>query len=481
MLATLKNNRSLTFYQQAKIDQSGKLSASYTGGIIAGTVSDASLTASMLTAGYNDQLKRYLDCCVKEEQALRVKTAEFMDAVRKENPNPSTSMIRDKGNWGAVKKLVTREELMKLQISGKTSLPLTEEELNAIKAAVNGKDLSNISDKDVQNIIDSVVSRDQRAYLNALKKFRETGEAGELLQSDPAKLAALKKELDNIDLSKISNEQYKKLVENYCEKTEFHHRESISSDPSKQSVPDNVEPLKTSDHDAKHFDSDTGKINYKKPVKEKTLNRKQDMKKGNAKRVFKNELQGLGIAVAIGAGVGLTIGFITTLAQSGITPDSLKLAIAEGAKAGAESGAMSAVSYGIGRTIGQIAVRASANMLENIGITITENITQMVNMGVVGTMTIAVFSMYQFIKLKRNGLETKSALMQTGKQALISLSLLAMSIVAQGVWGGAAGMIVSISIGVIIVSYSALDSIYQRNLTERIRKYTIEQCYPAFA
>lgn len=39
---------------------------------------------------------------------------------------------------------------------------------------------------------------------------------------------------------------------------------------------------------------------------------------------------------------------MTTLAQSGVTPDSLKLALAEGAKGGLESGLLAGVGYGIG-------------------------------------------------------------------------------------------------------------------------------------
>ena len=49
---------------------------------------------------------------------------------------------------------------------------------------------------------------------------------------------------------------------------------------------------------------------------------------------LKNELRGLGLAVAIGTGVGVTIGFISTIAQLGITSDALKLAMIEGIKNG---------------------------------------------------------------------------------------------------------------------------------------------------
>ena len=104
----------------------------------------------------------------------------------------------------------------------------------------------------------------------------------------------------------------------------------------------------------------------------------------------------------------------------------------------------------------------------------------MINMGVVGALTVVVFSAYQFIKLKRNNVATKDALIQVGKQALFSLSLLAVSIAAQGIWGGAAGIIVSVSVGIIMITYSVADSIHQRHFAEEIRVYTIEKCCPSF-
>ncbi len=197
--------------------------------------------------------------------------------------------------------------------------------------------------------------------------------------------------------------------------------------------------------------------------------------------ILKNELSGLGLAVAIGAGIGLTIGFITTLAQTGVTPDSLKIAIAEGARAGVESGSLAAVSYGIGRTLGEVATKAITGAMQNLGMGISENMIKMVNMGVVGTMTTIVFSVYQFIKQKLNSMETREALIQVGKQALFSMSLLAVSIAAQGIWGGSAGIIVSISVGIIMIIYAVCDAIHQRHIAEEIRVYTINECYPAFA
>lgn len=211
-----------------------------------------------------------------------------------------------------------------------------------------------------------------------------------------------------------------------------------------------------------------------------TVMEKKALPKKKNSGILRNELKGLGIAAAIGVGVGFTIGFVVSLAQSGVSPESLKMALASGAKSGAESGILSVAGYGIGRTIGQVAASAMEGLLGNLGVEITSNISKMCNMGVVGALTITVFSVYQFVKLKIHGVATREAIMQVGKQALFSLSLLAVSIAAQGIGGGAAGMVVSISVGIIVVLYSVGTAVHQRQLSEKIRVYTIDKCKPAF-
>jgi len=256
-----------------------------------------------------------------------------------------------------------------------------------------------------------------------------------------------------------------------------HHQQNVSDHPEQQANPDNIKFYKTQEEHLQEGHGGNWDNESNKPMTDKN----EMLKKTNSKRVQKNEIHGLAVAVAIGAGVGLTLNIVTTLAQTGISPDTLKYAAIEGVKGAAEGGFLSAASYGLGHTIGEVATKAISGVLDKFGVTITENITKMANMGVVGVLSIAVFSTYQFIKLKIKGVATKDALLQVGKQALFSLSLLAVSIAAQGMWGGAAGLIVSISVGIIMVSYSVADSVHQRRFSEKIRVYTIEKCYPSFA
>ena len=379
MLTSLKNNRSLTFYQQTKTKYRS-VNSSYAGGISAVPISRVSFTTMSTNNGYNAQINEYL----KKLNKLRADDAQRYNLS---SPNQAARNMCVKRAW--------MYEKADIEMGGSGSANWSAEE------------------------------------------------KAQILKHDSVRGA------------------------------EGHHQQNVSDHPEQQANPDNIKFYKTKDehlqdgHDG-NWDNESNKHLHDK---------NKMLEKSNSKRVFKNELKGLGLAVAIGSAVGLTIGFITTLAQSGITPDTLKLATIEGLKSGAESGMLSAVGYGIGEVTSQ----AISGVLKNTGITIAENISKMVNMVVVGALTIVVFSTYQFIKLKLKGVATREALIQTGKQALFSLSLLAVSIAVQGIWGGAAVIIVSVSIGFIMITYSIVDAVHQRHFAEKIRIYTIGKCYPSFS
>ena len=379
MLTSLKNNRSLTFYQQTKTKYRS-VNSSYAGGVSAVPISGVSFTTMSITNGYNAQLNEYL---------IKLNTLRARDAQRYNlsSPNQAARNMGVKRAW--------MYEKADIEMGGSGSANWSAEE------------------------------------------------KAQILKHDSVRGA------------------------------EGHHQQNVSDHPEQQANPDNIKFYKTKDEHLQ--DGHDG--NWDNESNQPLTDKNKMLEKSNSKRVFKNELKGLGLAVAIGSAVGLTIGFITTLAQSGITPDTLKLATIEGLKSGAESGMLSAVGYGIGEVTSQ----AISGVLKNTGITIAENISKMVNMVVVGALTIVVFSTYQFIKLKLKGVATREALIQTGKQALFSLSLLAVSIAVQGIWGGAAVIIVSVSIGFIMITYSIVDAVHQRHFAEKIRIYTIGKCYPSFS
>lgn len=263
---------------------------------------------------------------------------------------------------------------------------------------------------------------------------------------------------------------------------EGHHINSAAAHPGQQTNPDNIRFLEEHRDGSgvrEHLDAHNG--SYRNATEGDLIDRNKRLIDTNETRVFKNELTGIGTAAAIGLGIGFTIGFVATLAQSGVSPETVRNAASTGAKAGLQGSAFGVVNYMLARSIGELASKALQGVLQNIGISVTDNVIKMCNMGVVGFMAISVFSVYQFAKLKRMGYGTRECLIRVGKQAAFSTAVLIASIIAQGIWGSPAGIIVSISIGLIVLTYKVSLSIHDNKLMEGIRVYTIKRSYPSFS
>ena len=255
---------------------------------------------------------------------------------------------------------------------------------------------------------------------------------------------------------------------------EGHHQRNVAAHPEDQADPDNIkfyksrkEHLEEGHHGDFHNESDAPPID-----------KEAKLEHTNRTRVIRNELKGAGIAAVIGFISGASIGFIVTIAQNGISPDSLKDAAINGGKAGLEGAAFGLVNHIGTRLIGDIATNAMTGLLSNFGIEITENITKACNIGVVGSIAIVTFSVYQFVRFKRNGVTTKDALHTVGKSALISVASLGATIVVQAAFGGPAALAVSIGIGAVALSYSMYNVYHDKKLMSKIHCFTINKSYP---
>ena len=255
---------------------------------------------------------------------------------------------------------------------------------------------------------------------------------------------------------------------------EGHHQRSVAYHPEDQADPNNIRYYKSrSEHRDKghngdfHNESDAPKID-----KEAML------KHTNRKRVNKNEFKGAGIAAAIGFVTGASISFIVTIAQNGISPDSLKDAVINGGKSGLEGATFGLINHIGTRLIGDVATNAMTGILSNFGIQITENITKACNMGIAGSIAIITFSVYQYIRLKRNGVSTKDALFSVGKGAFVSVASLAVTVLVQSAYGGPAAIAVSVSIGAVMLGYSMYNMNQDKKLMNQIHCYTIKKSYP---
>lgn len=433
-----------------------------------------------ITNTFNSQARAYIDILSTEQARLTQSNDAFLNKVYASNPNPTTRDVRNYGDWGAVKKLVVRDELMKIQIGGKTDLPLTDAQYADLVQKLDGLDLSNMNDPKINAIINDILHPNEQIYMDALKAFKSSGKESSLFQA--GKLDQLRKHLDGIDLDKISRDEFKDIVENFIERTEIHHRTSVSSDPTQQSNIDNLDTLNTTQHDAKHTDPETGKINYKRKTNEAPVDRKGELAAMNKHRVLKETLTGLGISVAIGLGTGFAIGFVVSLAQNGINPNSMKYAFAAGARQGVSSAGMAAGGFLIGKTIGAAAGESLTKIVTSlVGKNATEQtlkkISEACNTGAVGALVTMAFTVYEFVKLKCAGYTTKECLLRAGKSAALSISILVVSMVA--VWAGAPGIAVSIVAGVVMTGYSVIRIRHDKRVSKDITFYSIELCRPA--
>lgn len=244
---------------------------------------------------------------------------------------------------------------------------------------------------------------------------------------------------------------------------EGHHIKNVADHPEHQANPDNIRIYRTRDE---HRNKGHGG-SFNNESDGEFIDRDKRLRDTNRTRVVKNELQGLAMAAGIGFLVGFSVSAISELAQKGIKSVDITELLVKSAVSGLESAALAAVGYGVSR--------AATNLLTDLGVNVVSEAGYYLNASVVGITSIILVSVYQYAKLRYNGVERGDALGIVLKQAAFSLVILAVSIIVQGAYGGAAGIIVSTSIGLVYLGYNVVKSVQKRKFEERLRVYTIEQ------
>lgn len=270
--------------------------------------------------------------------------------------------------------------------------------------------------------------------------------------------------------------QQQEILENGSVRgAEGHHQRNVADHPYDQVNPDNIKFYESrQEHLQKGHNGD-----WRNESDAPMIDKDEMLRHTNRKRVIGNELKGVGIAAVIGFATGASIGFIVTLAQNGLSPESFKLAAIEGGKVGIEGMAFGVIGHIASRTIGEMATSAMTGLFANMGVELTENLMKACNMGVVGAVIIVTSSIYQFVRLKRAGCSTAECFARIGKQALVSVGSLAVMIVFQASFGSGPVAIVGISISAIALSYSLYQAYHNKLLAEKIQGYVIDKSYPS--
>ena len=253
-----------------------------------------------------------------------------------------------------------------------------------------------------------------------------------------------------------------------------HHQKNVANQPQHPANPDNIRIIADKDHLPIGHKGD-----FRKPTDDPFIDKDKMLKHTNRKRVRGNELKGVGIAAVIGFATGASIGFIVTLAQNGLSPESFKLAAIEGGKVGLEGMAFGVIGHIASRTIGEMATNAMTGLLANMGMELTENLMKACNTGIVGSIIIVTSSIYQFVRLKKAGCSTQECLSRVGKQCLISIGSLAVTLIVQANYGGPAAIAVGVGISAVMLGYSMYRAYHNKALAEEIQDYIIRKSYPS--
>lgn len=182
---------------------------------------------------------------------------------------------------------------------------------------------------------------------------------------------------------------------------------------------------------------------------------------------WRNELSGLGKAVAIGFGIGVTLSFVAELARVGLDSEQIGDVMFNSLVTGTESGAIAGTAYAAGRGVAYLMDKAGVNLMSSSG--------RMLNCGVTGVLATAIICVYTFAKAKYGGADDDEALAATGNVAKSSLTILAVTLAMQWAFGGPVTIIVSAGISVVALCWGIATSVHTRQLEARIREFSIEE------
>lgn len=244
---------------------------------------------------------------------------------------------------------------------------------------------------------------------------------------------------------------------------EGHHQKNVSSHLEEQANPDNIKFYKSKEehlqkgHQGK-WDNETDA-----PL----IDKNKMLRNTNQKRVLKQELCGLGKATAIGLGIGFSLTFIAEIAKSGFLAEEIESAMVKGGIGGIESAAIVAAGYGMGLL--------TSSLLQNAGINLASKAGQLLNGTAAGMLSILMVSVYQLANVQLEGDLDAQILGQVGCNAAYSASVLAVSMIAQSLLGGSAGILVSTAAGAVLYLAEIAKTVKEKQMQGRLREYAIEQ------
>ena len=244
---------------------------------------------------------------------------------------------------------------------------------------------------------------------------------------------------------------------------EGHHQKNVSAHLEEQANPDNIKFYKTRDehlqkgHQGK-WDNETDA-----PF----IDKNKMLQDTNQRRVIRQELYGLGRVAIIGLGIGFSLSFIAEAAKSNFSAEEMEEALVRSSISGIESAAIAATGYGMGLL--------TSNLLQNVGVNLSSKSGQLLNGSAAGMLSIVLVSAYQLANLQLEGELNLETFGQICSGTACSVSVLTVSMIAQSYIGGAAGILISTTAGLVMYTATIAKTVKEKHLEEHLREYAIEQ------
>ncbi len=244
---------------------------------------------------------------------------------------------------------------------------------------------------------------------------------------------------------------------------EGHHQKNVSGHLEEQANPDNIKFYKSKEEHLQQGHQGKWHNETDAPL----IDKNEMLQNTNQKRVVKQELCGLGKATVIGLGIGFSLSFIAEVAKSDFSAEAIESALVKGSIGGIESAAIVAAGYGMGLL--------TSNLMQNVGVNLASKAGQLLNGTAVGMLSILVVSTYQLADMQMEGNLDAEALGQIGYHAACSVSVLAVSMIAQSWFGGPAGILASTAAGAVLYLADAAKTRKEKHMQECLREFAIEQ------
>lgn len=227
--------------------------------------------------------------------------------------------------------------------------------------------------------------------------------------------------------------------------SEGHHQKNVADHVEDQSNPDNIKFYRDRQEHLQEGHNGDWKNSTDAPM----IDKNKMLTKTNAKRIVKQELIGVGLVAAVSFGIGASIEVIATLAVEGISAESVKASMINGAKAGLKSAVIGVGTYALTRVI-------------------STTLQRVFNIGQAFAQTSAVviigigFAVGEFILLKKRGYSTKDAGFAAGKGLLMGIGIYALSQIPY------CGAYLAVAVSIIYISITIAKDVCQQKFLKEL-------------